>query len=77
MKTVLHFKFGDRAETLLDFEEAKDILIANSVGSNEYHQLQTWSELASAADFECQCAQDRLRQLAKVESAGRVASDED
>ncbi|MCU7965472.1 hypothetical protein L5M28_23305 [Shewanella sp. SW32] len=60
----------------MDFEEAKEILIANSVGSNEYHQLQTWSELASAADFECQCAQDRLRQLAKVESAACGASQE-
>lgn len=25
----------------MDFEEAKEILIANSVGSNEYHQLQS------------------------------------
>lgn len=61
----------------MDFEEAKEILIANSVGSNEYNQLQTWSELANAADFESLSAQDRLRQLAMVESAASAASNED
>lgn len=59
----------------MDFEEAKEILIANSVGSNDYGLINTWPELASAADFESQCARDRLRQLAKVESAAFDASD--
>ncbi|MDI5832527.1 hypothetical protein OCF84_21595 (plasmid) [Shewanella xiamenensis] len=57
----------------MDFDKAKEVLIANSVGDNEYSHIQTWSELASAADFESQCARDRLRKLAQVESVASAA----
>lgn len=60
----------------MDFDEAKEVLIANSVGDNDYSQIQTWGELASAADFESQCARDRLRMLAKVEATASASRED-
>jgi hypothetical protein len=52
-----------------DFEAAKALLIENALGHNSYEHLTTWAELGEAADFERQCATDRIRQLGRVESA--------
>lgn len=53
----------------MDFETAKALLIENAVGANNYSKLTTWSELAAAADFEKQCATDRILQLSRIEAA--------
>lgn len=53
----------------MDFESAKSLLIENAVGANNYSELTTWPELASAADFEKQCAKDRILQLSRIEAA--------
>lgn len=53
----------------MDFEAAKALLIENAVGANDYSELGTWPELASAADFEKQCAKDRILQLSRIEAA--------
>jgi lipocalin len=44
----------------MNFEAAKALLIENAVGANNYSGLTKWSELAAAADFEKQCAKDRI-----------------
>ena len=53
----------------MDFETAKALLIENAVGANDYSELTTWSELTDAADFEKQCARDRIMQLSRIEAA--------
>lgn len=57
----------------MDFNTAKAILIDNAVGTHDYDSLTTWAELAQAADFEIQCAKDRVRQLGKIEAAAAHA----
>lgn len=53
----------------MNFDAAKALLIENAVGQKDYATLSTWAELAEAADFESLFATDRIRQLARVESA--------
>jgi hypothetical protein len=56
----------------MDFEQAKQQLIDNAVGSNEYENINTWSELHDAAEQEQFYARDRVRLLGELLS---LASD--
>lgn len=58
----------------MDFETAKALLIENAVGQNSYEELTTWPELVDAADFEKQCARDRILQLQRIEAAANSHS---
>lgn len=53
----------------MDFETAKALLIENAVGQNSYEELTAWDELVDAADFEKQCARDRILQLQRIDTA--------
>ncbi len=57
----------------MNFDSAKKILIENAVGANNYDSLTTWKELIEAADFEIQCAKDRVLQLGRIEAAANLA----
>lgn len=58
----------------MDFEKAKALLIENAVGQNNYEELTTWSELVDAAEFEKQCARDRILQLQRIDAAANNQS---
>lgn len=56
----------------MNFDTAKAILVDNAVGANDYDNLTTWTELFQAADFEIQCAKDRVLQLGRIEAAASI-----
>jgi len=56
----------------MDLEEAKQQLIENAVGTNEYENISGWRQLEEAAEQEQFYARDRVRILGELSS---LASD--
>ena len=60
----------------MDFKQAKEQLIKNAVGSNDYENLTTWEELEEKACFEQSQAVFHADQLSDVISAASEHSED-
>ena len=47
----------------MNLEQAKQELIDNAIGHNEYHTISDWEQLKEAAEHEQMFASDRVRSL--------------